>query len=454
MSNQRIEKVFNDYGGDEVLQRTVLMLLLLTLVLCLSPSAIAEEIHITFQTSVYVEAPHKAALDLLVEAYKEVKPNVTIEIYGAPYGNYWDRLTVEVMSGTQADIVQVYPPDIAKYHVLAPGGAFVDLTDWIVGTELENLIFQEECVYEGQHLAISNYAWGATGLFYRKSLLEAAGIDPQQIVTLNDLADALVATTLDLTGDGRIDQYGMGIVLGTHPFVFTEWAGMVARPISGGVFFADNEKGPYVAERVNANHPANVWAAEFWQDLLFEKQIAPEYAPDKLDAREYFWAGRAAFNMDGPWFIGMTREQDPTVLDDTGLIANPVIEYEGEIYPGGSRYSPIVHMLSKNASHPEEAWEFMVWMTSLEAQELIAVSGMIPSNPAYSETDEYRESFPMAASFVDFMQGYNMANNPPIPELGELQEIIIDACQQMFIRGLDPQMILDQAAADMKAVME
>ncbi len=54
----------------------------------------------------------------------------------------------------------------------------MELDSFMEGTDLaEILVAQEFCVIDGKTLALSNYAWGTTGIFYRKSMFDAAGID-------------------------------------------------------------------------------------------------------------------------------------------------------------------------------------------------------------------------------------------------------------------------------------
>ena len=60
-----------------------------------------KQVTITLATSVYVEDPHRKAMDALLEAYKKIAPNVTIEIYGAGWNNYWDNVTTEIMETTK-----------------------------------------------------------------------------------------------------------------------------------------------------------------------------------------------------------------------------------------------------------------------------------------------------------------------------------------------------------------
>lgn len=411
------------------------------------------KITLSFETSVYAEAPHKSAIDALIKRYNELNPNVEITVHGTDYENFWDKLTTEIIAGTQGDIVQVYPENVATYNALQSGGTFINLDDRIKGTDYETgLVGQELNKVDGSYYALSNYAWGSTGIFYRKSLFEAAGIDPASIKTLDDFKEAAIKLGVDKDGDGRLDQYGFSSVVGSHPFVSSEWYRLVARPVSGGIYFGDGEAGPYTADRINVNSPANVWAAEWWQDLISNEKATPPGTRDKKVSREMFWNGQAAMMMDGPWFIGMTEEMDKALMDDIGLLPQPVVEYDGQSYKPNPHNNPIVALISKKTKHPDEAWAFLEWMTSDEAQAIIAGSGMIPSSKAYAGTSEYSEAHPMAAQFFDFQENLYAppVMDPPIPELGTLSQVLVNAAQAMFIGHKDVQTTMDDAANEMK----
>ena len=394
-----------------------------------------EKIKLTFSTSVYVEEPHQKAIDNLLAAYNEKNPNVEIEVLGAGYDGYWDNITNEIVSGTASDMIQVYPENISTYHALKEGGTFVNLDEYMSDELKEKLTGQEMCVVDGETLAISSYAWGTTGIFYRKSMLEEKGIDPESIKTLDDFREAC----LKFTEDGG---YATGVVSGTHGFTISEWNRLVARPVSGGLYFPNGESGPYTAENVNVNCDANVWAAQWWQDFIL-KDKAAKLVTDKSETREMFWNGEIPFCMDGPWFVGMTSDD---VLEDVGIIAQPDIVYNGETYKPNPTNYPLVTMINKDCEHPEEAYAFLEWMTSDEAQAIIAECGMIPSNTDYSTSDEYIENHALEYAIVDFMQNNytDLVADPNIPQLGEISQIMLDAGQKMF----------SEQAADVKTEMD
>ena len=92
-------------------------------------SSTTEPIKLTMATFLYVEAPHRAVIDRLVEEYNKIDPNVQIEISGAGYADYWNNLTTEILANNETDIMQIYPENLASYQTLREGGAFLDLTD-------------------------------------------------------------------------------------------------------------------------------------------------------------------------------------------------------------------------------------------------------------------------------------------------------------------------------------
>ena len=406
-------------------------------------------VELTYATSLYVEAPHQIVHDNLLKAYGAKNSNVKISIYGAEYANFWNNLTTEIVSNNEADILQIQPDRLSSYNALRVGGAFVDLTPYIAksGKDFSNFVGQKDCTLDGKTVALSNYAWGTTGVFYRKSILEKAGIDPESIKTSDDFVAALKATT-------KGDVVGMGVVVGTHPFVVDEWVRMFNRGVTGGVYFK-GEAAPYDADHIIVNSPDNVAMAKWWQDLILKDKVL-KAGPDKKDSRELFWNGLAAFNLDGPWFIGMTEARDPAILKDTGLIPHPDMMYNGNRYKATPSYSPYICVISSKCKNPDAAWNFMDWMTTEEAQTIIATCGMTPANSDFAETDAYKTKYPLSYKFLGFMKsnyGPLMAA-PNTPKYSELLNVLIEAGQNMFSeKAADPQKELDKAAESMKAVM-
>jgi ABC-type glycerol-3-phosphate transport system substrate-binding protein len=430
---------------------SVILLVLSVFAMLSVTAANAGVTELTFATSLYVEEPHQVALDKLLAKYNETHPNVKITIYGAEYANFWNNLTTEIIGGNEADIVQITPDWIASYNSLRVGGAFVDLAPYMEKTGKPystNLVGQDLCVMDGKTVALANYAWGTTGVFYRKSILEKAGIDPDSIKNSDDFVKALKAVTKD-------DVVGMGVVVSAHAFVVDEWIRMFARGVSGGVYFP-GEAPPYDAEHIVVNSPENVWMAKWWQNLILNEKVFKP-GPDKKDARELFWNGLAAFNLDGPWFIGMTEQRDPAILEDTGLIPHTEMIYNGKSYKAVPDIYPYVAAISTKCKDIDAAWDFIDWMTSDEAQEIIATCGMTPNSKSYAGTEKYKTNYPLSNKFITFLDNvYGKPMQAPNTEkYSELHNAFIQTGQNMFgEQGADPKAELDTLAEQMKEIMK
>ena len=358
------------------------------------------------------------------------------------------NLPFEILSNNESDMIQVYPENISTYNAIREGGTFMDLSEYMSDDLKKKLVGQEMCDVDGQTLAISSYAWGTTGIFYRKSMLKEAGVNPDDIKTQEDFREACKKFTSK-------DKYAMGVVSGTHAFTVSEWNRLIARPVSNGLYFPNGESEPYTADNVNINAPENVWAAQWWQDFIL-KDKAAKLVTDKKDSREMFWNGDVPFNMDGPWFVGMCKERDESMMDDIGIIPQFDVVYNGKTYKPNPTNYPLVTMISKNCKHPKEAYAFLEWMTTDEAQKIIADCGMIPSNTDYSTSDEYIKNHELEHKIVEFMQNNytDLVADPNISQLGEISQIMLDAAQKMFSeQAADVQTEMDSAQKQVEDVM-
>jgi len=429
--------------------------LIIVLIFAFTLTALAEEkVRLTVEMSVYVEAPHKKAFDLLKEAYEAKNPNVEIVYYGAPYDAYWDKLTTEIIAGTEADIVQLQSGGVryATYASLRKGetGAFLNLDPYIKGTELEDkLVSQRDLIYNNHYIGISDYAIGMRCIYYRKSMFKEAGIDPDTIITNEDFLKAAKALTKK-KDDGTM-QYGFGAVISTHSFVFDEMKTFICYPI--GATYTPLNQPPYEADNVIVGNDAWDYAFKWWQDMILVEKVVAPGSYDKADERDLFWNGTVAMNIDGPWFVGMTKEYDEALLDDLGVIASPDIIYNGKQYPNNDKNrSAITHLISSNCKNPKEAVDFLLWMATPEAQALVSECGMIPANTDYSTSSDYFAAWPWNAKLAALSKERYSPEvlDPSIPERGEISRIMIDAAQAAFINGDDVTNTLDDAAEQIK----
>lgn len=433
----------------------------------------------------------RPAMEKMVKAYEKENSDVKINIQLTPYkgGEYWTKLEAAASGGKAPDVFWLNVLHLDSY---VEGGILDDLTDKIKDSDIKDSY--SETLVNNYVRDKKNYAvpkdFDTNAMWYNKEIFDKCGVPyPTDDMSYDDL----VATAKALKDSGKLGdgvypfacpvdfqtwyyqtvyanggyilsddkkstddgKYAMGVVSGTHAFTVSEWNRLIARPVSNGLYFPNGESEPYTADNVNINAPENVWAAQWWQDFIL-KDKAAKLVTDKKDSREMFWNGDVPFNMDGPWFVGMCKERDESLMDDIGIIPQFDVVYDGTTYKPNPTNYPLVTMISKNCKHPKEAYAFLEWMTTDEAQKIIADCGMIPSNTDYSTSDEYIQNHELEHKIVEFMQNNytDLVADPNISQLGEISQIMLDAAQKMFSeQAADVQEEMDSAQKQVEEVM-
>ncbi|MPN25695.1 hypothetical protein SDC9_173109 [bioreactor metagenome] len=224
--------------------------------------------------------------------------------------------------------------------------------------------------------------------------------------------------------------------------------------MSGGLYFKDGESDPHTADRINCNCEANVWAAQWWNDFIARDHCA-KLVLEKKDARESFWNGEVPFCMDEPAFISMCQEYGEELVNDIGVIPLFDVLYQGRRYKPTPNIYPMVSCISNRSEHPEEAWDFLVWMSGMDAQNIIADCGLIPANKDYSSSDAYGSDYPLSAQFQEFAAQYGPPIGEPVtPLYARLREVMDEASMKMFSAiEVDVRPILNDAFQRMKDIL-
>lgn len=199
----------------------------------------------------------------------------------------------------------------------------------------------------------------------------------------------------------------------------------------------------------------NKWAAEWLQDLILETKAA-RIVKTKKETRELLWNKQVAMSHDGPWFIGMTRDRDPKLLDDLGVIPVPDVVYDEKTYKPNPTLYTMCCMISQKCEYKDIAWEFLEYMASDEGQQCVENNGEVPCSISYIERSGYKERNPLSYKFVEFMQN-NYADvllpDPSLTQLNEIKQVMIDELQNVFASGEDATACLNRASDKIKEIL-
>jgi multiple sugar transport system substrate-binding protein len=300
--------------------------------------------------SLWVRPGNEAVTDAVVEAYNDTHEN-QVEITHVPADQYVTKFAAAAQSNSLPDIIAA---DIVFMPQIIDTGAVLDLTTLLEESgatgNLAPAAIQASSA-DGKVYGVP-YVSDTSLYLYNKDLFAAAGLDPEAPPTTWDgiieAADAITAL-----GEGTYGAYISGGAPGSVAYSFTPtmWAQGQEVVNADGTFDFDNTA---------------VQDALGFMQTLYENGDIPESS--KTDTGDGFFAvfasGTIGMNFSGGNGVNTsTLGQDPAF--EFGLAPIPGPE-DGQLatFSGGD-----VAAISAATEHPNEAWDFIEWLTSAETSE-------------------------------------------------------------------------------------
>jgi multiple sugar transport system substrate-binding protein len=215
-----------------------------------------------------------------------------------------------------------------------------------------------------------------TVLFYNKDAFAAAGVsEPTAGWSWDEFLDAAQKLTLDDNNDGVVDQYGF--------WFYGRYA-----HIESWVYQNDGRllNGNKTRFEPDANA---VEALAFLDGLIHEHGVAPE--PKEMEGvrqQDVFPLGLSAMWVDGAWNINGNRENIGDEFE-WGIAPLP----RGPRASGDQTYGwPDNMSVAATCEHPEEAWEFIKFMTGPARTIDLTFGGKIPIYKSVALSEEFLEA--------------------------------------------------------------
>jgi multiple sugar transport system substrate-binding protein len=286
-------------------------------------------------------ATHQAVAD----AYMAQHPNVTIELWSQPWGDYFTQLQTLWVAGNAEEIPDVmFLTPIPRY---AADGVLEPLDPFIAESDMDTSDYWAGALdltsYQGQVYGFPRDI-GLEVLYYNKDHFDEAGLGyPDDSWTWDDLRAAAEALTIK-SASGRVERYGLGMEGGKYPqFLVSN---------GGGLF--DNTFEP---TECWLSRPESIEAVEFIAGLM----------NDELAMRD------ANLNQAGGDAAVFQSEQVSMIIQNASRI--PAFNAAGMNYdvapvptaPGGTRATGAggaAWTMSSNSDQKEAAWEFIEFLQS------------------------------------------------------------------------------------------
>lgn len=310
----------------------------------------------------------------LVDAFNSQHPDIHVVLTHVPSPReYRTRLVSEFAAGTPPEVTLMNYRRYASFAangMLEPLGPYLEQSDWInlddfytVATDA--FTWHDELMCVPQNIS-------SLVVYYNQDLFDMAGLPyPPDRWAWADFVATAVALTQDFDGDGRIDQYGLGVepsLFRLAPFVW-----------QNGGLVVDDEISP---TRLTLTRPPSLQALQWFTDLHNVHRVVPGRVEEAAqDSESRFLAGTTAMYLNSRRGVPTYREIENFTWDVAPL-------------PIGKTAAGILHSdaycLSATAVDKEAAWTFIEFANSIAGQTIIAGSGRtVPSLKAVAESEAF-----------------------------------------------------------------
>ncbi|HEX6326695.1 MAG TPA: sugar ABC transporter substrate-binding protein [Jiangellaceae bacterium] len=354
--------------------------------------------------TMWTRAATETQSQLLVDAYNESHQN-QVDLSVIPTDDYLPRVGTAAGAGELPDVLSL---DVVFVPQFTTVGAYLDITDRIAALPFADSIAPSHIdvgTVEGRQHTVP-HTMDLSVLFYNKDLYEQAGLDPEQPPqTLEEFAEH--ARAIDALGDDIHGTFFGGNCGGC--LVFTWWPS-----IWGDGHEVMNEDG---TESL-LNSPEAQAVYDVWKGL-FEDDIT---APGTQDEAGPTWVG--FFPEGNIGIMPMPSTQLGLMPDsfETGVAPIRGVDGGESTFVGGDSIG-----ISANSQVPDQAWNFIAWTLSDEAQvEVLAANNDVVARTdlasnQYSEQDERLVTINEVAGVgrtpyaLNFGQTFNDPQGPWLP---------------------------------------
>lgn len=327
----------------------------------------------------------------LIKTYREIHPNVTIDVTKMRFEEYEDELIQAFAEDRGPDLFSIHNTWMGEYQpLITPLPDTLSLvyqeTQGTINKETVAVIREEatmsvrdmqtqfvDVVADNVIMAYqpdsrsdsTNRIWGipysvdTLALFYNKDLLNAAGI-PEPPASWREFQEQVQELTL-LDLNGNLVQSGAAIGYTENVerafdivSLLMMQNGTQMTSSSGRATFAE------VPEDSSASVPPALSAVEFYTDFANPLKVVYTWNEDQPDSFDAFANGTAAFFLGYSYHIPLIKARNPKLNFEIA----PVPQIEGGRNVNYANYW--IEVVSKSSAHSDYAWDFIQFVADAE----------------------------------------------------------------------------------------
>ncbi len=342
---------------------------------------------------------------MVAEFQKQEQPSFEVKFLGEHSGAYTQKLVTLAASKMLPDVVLLLPgqlKSLASRKAILPLDSYLKDADFVKNkTEFWPRAL-EGGQWEGTQYGIPQWAW-TIGVYYNKDVFDKFGVTyPKEGWTWDDFLNKAKATTD--TSNPRDKYYGFE----THTSLSNFFTDYMFRNV-GDLYSNDLKK-------CLIDTPEGIRAVKWYFDLFLKHKVAPQPSDSAGMQKQQgsaFLAGKIAMISAGRDQIDVMEEAN--VKFRWGFVSMPRGKYET-----GIQLSPFL-AISANSKNPENAWKFIKFCVSHEAQKIVTTDRSdISILKTLTYTPEYINYKGLPAINLAFRE--MMEHTKPIPFVAGMEE--------------------------------
>ncbi len=376
-----------------------------------------------------------------IEMYKEDHPGIEIIALDTP-DLATDRLGLYLQffeaKSSELDIYMIdviWPGDLAEH--------FVDLYNYGAGKQVDEHFpaIVENNTVDGKLVGMPWFT-DAGLLYYRTDLLEKYGYSgpPETWGELIDMAKKIqdgerAAGNPDFWGYVWQGNAYEGLTCDALEWIYSNGGGTIVSP----------------DKKITINNPRAVEAIEMAAEMV--GVISPKGVTGfgEEDARAVWQSGNAAFMRNWPYAYGLGNSEDSVIAGKFYVCPLPA----GNSGHGAATLGGWQLGVSKYSKHPQEATDFLLWLTGEEQQKFKAIEGS--NNPTYMDVyddPEVAEASPFMIELYDvFTNAVARPSTATAPKYNETSVLFFTAVHNVLTGELDAQTALEELEMDLQDLL-
>ncbi|KRF06878.1 ABC transporter substrate-binding protein [Paenibacillus sp. Soil766] len=388
-------------------------------------------------------SPANTVATQTAEEFKQ-KTGYEVKIETVPYIGVYDKLNVEMKANSGAyDVATI---DILWFPALAKNLVAMDdlMTDEVKNDFVPNVV--DGGKVDGKILGMPLWT-NSKILLYRTDLFNDPkeqetfkakyGYDLKPPTNWQQYRDVAKFFTRDTDNDGKIEQYGTGILGMNNGDSVASWLDHAAQAGAKPLVVGKDNK-------ALVNSEPYVKALEFETKILREDKSAPEGALNMASSEisEMFWNGKMAMMLE--WAHFFVPSNDPTKSKVAGKVgAAPMIAGDSGVGVVPGPWYQVIPSTSKKQDIAKQYVKFIYDKNELFMKAL-GVAARKSVFESYGQKPEYAHLKALETTLA----GSQTQNRPILPRWNEIEsEALVTAIQVALAGKETPKAALDKAAA-------